>query len=197
MNDTVPTEGSRTVLIVDDEEDVANSYAGMLSPTYNVKTANGGEEALEMVNAEVDVVLLDRRMPDRHGDEVLAEIRSRDIDCRIIMVTAVKPDLDVITLDFDEYLVKPVSAATIQDAVERMLARINLDRRLRAAFSLASKMATLEAKMDIDELENSEEYAELESRLAEYRGLFAEADPSDDLYANLSTTKMESLFADR
>jgi hypothetical protein len=76
-----------------------------------------------------------------------------------------------------------------------MLARNVLDDHLLDAFALASKMAKLESKMDPEALEGSEEYAELEARFNEYRELFSQIDPEDNLYAELSATKMEALFA--
>lgn len=184
------------VLIVDDQEDLAETYAGALESDHEVITAHGGAAALEQLDPAVDVVLLDRRMPEVHGDEVLAEIRERDdTDCRVVMVTAVDPSPEVVSLDFDDYLVKPVSEETLREAVSGMLARNALEDNLLDALALASKMATLEAKMDPEVLEASDEYADLEARFNEYRELFAQIDPRDDLYAKLSATKMEALFA--
>jgi len=188
---------SATILVVDDDEETADVLAKMLQPEHEVIVAYGGEEALEIVGPDIDVVLLDRRMPDCKGDEVLEEIRSRGIDCRVVMVTAVEPDIDIIRLDFDDYLVKPVTQQTLQNTVDRMLTRSALDEKLLAAFSLATKMATLESKMAISDLESSEEYAQLEAEFEEYRSLFQGIDPADDLYGKLSTTKMQALFGDR
>jgi len=196
MDDRAEASEDAVVLIVEDERDLAETYAGALEEDHEVITAYGGEEALEKVHQRVDIVLLDRRMPGRHGDDVLGQLREReDIDCRIVMVTAVDPSPEVVSLDFDDYLVKPVTEETLQDAVRRMLARNVLDDHLLDAFALASKMAKLESKMDPEALEGSEEYAELEARFNEYRELFSQIDPEDNLYAELSATKMEALFA--
>lgn len=196
MDDINEPMDDAVVLIVDDQEDLAETYAGALKTDYEVITAYGGAEALEKLTPDVDVVLLDRRMPEMHGDEVLAEIRARDdIDCRVVMVTAVDPSLDVISLDFDDYLAKPVTEDQLLDAVRRMLVRNVLDDHLLDAFALASKMAKLETKMDPEALEQSERYAELDARFNEYRELFSRIDPQDNLYAELSATKMKALFA--
>lgn len=198
MNETNESSDAPVVLIVDDNRDIADVYNQYLEPDYDVITAYDGLEALEKLHSEVDVVLLDRRMPEAHGDEVLAEIRDRtNIDCRVVMVTAVAPSADVISLDFDDYLVKPVSEDTLRDAVDRMLARTVLDDELLNAFAHASKMATLEAKMDPKALESSEEYAELEAQFDEYRDLFDKIDPKDNLYAELSAMKLNALFAEK
>jgi len=67
-----------TVLVVDDEPDVADAYAAQLQNEFIVSTAYGGQEALDKIDDSVNVVLLDRRMPGISGDE--AGVPSRD--CR-------------------------------------------------------------------------------------------------------------------
>jgi DNA-binding response OmpR family regulator len=95
-----------TVLIVEDESDLAALYAHYLSDHYTVKTANSGEEALKLFDGTVDVVLLDRKMPGLSGDEVLREVSRRGYDCRVAMVTAVTPQSDIVDFGIEDYLVK-------------------------------------------------------------------------------------------
>ncbi|WP_135828696.1 HalX domain-containing protein [Halorussus halobius] len=152
-----------TVLVVDDERDVADLYAMWLQDDYRVRSAYEGEQALDVLDESVDVVLLDRRMPGQSGDEVLEEIRERDIDCRVVMVTAVKPDFDILEMGFDDYLVKPVSREDLQGTVEQMLTRVDYSGQLQEYFSLVSKKAVLEAEKDPEALEATEEYRELRS----------------------------------
>ena len=102
------SDAQATVLVVDDNRAVADTYAAFLDGEYAVRTAYGGEAALEALDASVDVMLLDRRMPDRSGDEVLAETNSRALDPRVVMLTAVDPDFDIVDMPFDAYVVKPV-----------------------------------------------------------------------------------------
>ena len=75
---------------------------------HDVRTAYGGEEALEKADEDVDLVFLDRQMPDMSGDDVLERVRERGLDCRVVMVTAVDPDFDIVEMPFDDYLTKPV-----------------------------------------------------------------------------------------
>ncbi|ESS07881.1 MAG: response regulator containing CheY-like receiver, AAA-type ATPase, and DNA-binding domain protein [uncultured archaeon A07HN63] len=60
MSDNSPD--TPTVLVVDDESDVADLYAYRLEDAFSVRTAYSGEEAIETVDETVDVILLDRRM---------------------------------------------------------------------------------------------------------------------------------------
>lgn len=69
--------GVPVLLVVDNERDVADTYALQLEE-YDTRVAYGGEEALAKLDDDVDAVLLDRRMPDVHGDEVLARIHDRE-----------------------------------------------------------------------------------------------------------------------
>ena len=153
------------MLAVDDEEAHVASYARWLESDYDVRTATSGEDAFQQLDEAVDVVLLDRRMPGLSGDDVLSEIRARDVDCQVAMVTAVDPDFDVVELGFDDYLVKPVDEAQVVGLVEALLRRATFDEQFRECFALASKKAALEANRDPDELAESEVYAELVERL--------------------------------
>jgi len=156
-----------TVLVVDDEQDVADLYAMWLQADYRVLSAYEGDEALDVLDDSVDVVLLDRRMPGQSGDEVLAVIRERDLNCRVVMVTAVKPDFDILEMGFDDYLVKPVTKEELHETVEQMLTRVDYGAQLQEYYSLVSKKAVLESEKDSEALRANEEYAELEAEIQE------------------------------
>lgn len=157
------------VLIVEDEPDLADLYATWLKDEYRVRVAYGGREALEALDEAVDVVLLDRRMPDLSGDEALTEIRNRDFECRVAMVTAVEPDFDIVAMGFDDYLVKPVSKEALEGTVSNLLLRNSYDDGVKELFSLASKKALLDSEKDATSLDSNEEYTELDGRLKELR----------------------------
>jgi len=157
------------VLVVEDEPDLADLYATWLRDDYRVRVAYGGREALEELDEEVDVVLLDRRMPDLSGDEALEAIRERDVGCRVAMVTAVEPDFDIVAMGFDDYLVKPVSRDSLKDTVENLLRRNSYDDGIQELFALASKKALLESEKDAATLEEHAEYQELTERVQNLR----------------------------
>ncbi|QPV62583.1 response regulator [Halosimplex litoreum] len=157
------------VLVVDDNRVVADTYAAFLTDEYAVEAVYDGEAALDAVGPGVDVVLLDRRMPGLSGEEVLARIEERVLDCRVVMVTAVDPAVDVVDLPFDEYVVKPIGRPELLAVVEEMHRRATYDDALRGFLALASKKATLEARVDEAELADSEPYQRVEERLAEQR----------------------------
>jgi DNA-binding response OmpR family regulator len=194
-----------TVVVVEDEPDLADLYAAWLDDDHDVHAAYGGEEALDLLDdlGDVDVVLLDRRMPDVSGDEVLSALRERGLDARVAMVTAVEPDFDIVAMGFDDYLVKPVSRDALAETVSNLLLRDEYADGVRDLFSLASKKALLEAEKSPAELEASEEYEELSDRLERHRDSLdatldelSEGSDLSELYRDLDTDEPVSDDAD-
>jgi DNA-binding response OmpR family regulator len=157
-----------TVLVVEDEQALVELYVRWLED-YEVRTAGGGEEALEEFDEDVDVVLLDRLMPGMSGDEVLREVRSRSGDCKVAMVTAVEPDFDVVTMGFDDYLTKPVERETLRELIGRLTARTEYADLEQELYALVSKQAALQSAKSREELDESEEYADLQAEIDEKR----------------------------
>ena len=162
---------SQVVLVVDDEVAVADTYALRLETEYETRVAYGGEETLEAVDEDVDAVLLDRRMPTLSGDEVLQKLRDRGYDGVVVMTTAVDPDLNILEMDFDDYLCKPVDRETIVETLEQHLGPLgSTDDRLDEFFRVVSKLSVLREGKTRAELEASEEFRRLEERADELAG---------------------------
>jgi DNA-binding response OmpR family regulator len=186
-----PDAEQPVVLVVDDEASVADTYALRLQNHYETRVAYGGEEALEMVDEDVDAVLLDRRMPDIHGDDVLAEIRDRGFDCKVVMATAVDPDLNILEMDFDDYLCKPIFQETLVETLDKHLEGSQQgDDRLDEFFRIVSKLAVLEEEKTPAELEASEEYTRLKRRAddlgSDLRESVADFDDIVDTYRDIT-----------
>ena len=150
------------VLVVDDERAIADIYAIRLGDDFDVHVAYGGKEALQKVDADVDVVLLDRRMPDCSGDEVLAEMQSRGLECRTIMTTAVTPDFDIMDMPFDDYLCKPIDKASLQSAIKQQLNAKDYGDRFAEYFAITAKIALLDSQKGPSELADNDEYQRLQ-----------------------------------
>jgi DNA-binding response OmpR family regulator len=176
-----------TVLVVDDEEGLADLYAIWLRDQFTVETAYDGQEALDALDDSVEVVLLDRQMPGISGDAVLDRVRDRDLDCRVAMVTAVEPELDIVDLGFDDYLRKPVDRDTLLETVNRLLRRSTYDDAVREYFAAARKHALL-SESDDPSVTDSEEFQTLEGRLDELRGRL------DDVVGDFDDDDYEVLF---
>jgi DNA-binding response OmpR family regulator len=166
-----------TVLIVDDDREVVRTYRRYLDEMYTIREAYDGEAALDELDDDVDVVLLDRLMPGPSGGEVLDRIREEGYDVRVAMVTAVDPDFDIVDMGFDDYITKPTTRDELRRTVEDLL---ELDQHavdVREYHSLLVKAAALRDGKSTYELDEHGAYADLESRIADLEAtLDAEAE---------------------
>lgn len=183
VSDGITDTESASVLVVDDEEGLADLFTAILETEYDVRTANSGPEALKRVDDAIDVVLLDRRMPEMSGDEVLAELRERGLDCQVAMLTAVQPDTDIVDMAVDDYLTKPVDRTDLLGVVETLVRRSTYDDQSQRYFSLASKKAALELAGNDD----TEEYEELVGEMTALR---------DEMETTLDEISAEDAFTE-
>jgi len=158
------------VLVVEDEPDIADSYELWLTGEYEIHRAETGEKALSKLDdLAVDVVLLDRMLPGISGDEVLHEIRSQGHSCRVAMVSAVQPEIDVVEMGFDDYVTKPPDKVELRETVEQLLVRSTLDEELQEYYSLVARRSALESESSDEELAKKAEYRTLVERIEAHR----------------------------
>lgn len=150
-----------TVLIVEDQRKLADTYAEVLTTEYAVKTAYSGDEALDMIDESVDVVLLDRKMPGLAGRDVLERLRAEGFDCPVAMLTAVIPDWDALDIGFDDYVNKPVDVPELHRLVERLLVFDAIDEEVRSYIAQSVKQATLEGEKEPSELDDHDDFEAL------------------------------------
>jgi DNA-binding response OmpR family regulator len=157
---------AESVLVVEDERPVAELYDRWLTDAgYEVSVANSGDEALERASPAVDIVCLDRQLPGKNGSTVLSELRSRGIEARVVMITGIEPDFDIVEMPFDEYLVKPVSRSELLDTIGSLSDVSSYDSVIRQYFALSSKKAALQETKPDEELNESDEYESLVTKL--------------------------------
>lgn len=149
-----------SVLIVEDLQELADMYSDQLEGLCDVRTAYTGEEAIGLLDESIDIVLLDRRLPDIPGDDVLDYIRTHDLDCRVAMVTGVDPDISLLDMPVDDYLVKPVTEEDLHRQVRRLADLDTYREPIREFSELASKQAVLEKEIGQERLAESEDYRE-------------------------------------
>jgi len=82
------------------------------------------------------------------------------------MVTAVDPDVDIIDMGFDDYLVKPVSKAQLRNMIDSLLRWDDYDAVLREYFEVARKVALLEENIALENLDSNKDYQALTERLS-------------------------------
>lgn len=121
------------VLVVDDEEVIRDLCAKALK-SYDVTTAGTGEEALEILeNQEIDVVLTDIMMPHVNGIDLLQEIKKRQPNQSVIVMTGYA-DKDVILralkADADDFISKPINLLQLRTVIDKVLEKKALKEEL-------------------------------------------------------------------
>ena len=133
MATTTSEPSDINILVVDDEEDVAEVVSHFLSEEgYSVTVAHDGEEALEKASPETDLILLDIMLPGLDGYEVCERLRSRveTETIPIIFLSAKSEEEDQVKglmLGGDDYLTKPVSPNVILAHVRAVLRRVGIE----------------------------------------------------------------------
>lgn len=115
------------ILIVEDQDDIAQSIREELRQTYAVDICNNGKEgSFQARTNEYDLILLDINLPDKSGFEICREIRADDIHTPILMLTGVgEIDSKVEALDIgaDDYLTKPFSFKELNARIRALMRR--------------------------------------------------------------------------
>src|SRR6202049_4299959 len=125
-------ETKGVILVVDDEADIRESLEALLGlEGYTVDLAQNAAEGLhKLENRGYDLVLLDLMMPDRSGMEVLKEVRERDTDTPIFMITAygsVEAAVTALKFGANDYFSKPWDNEKLVIEIQRMIAARRLE----------------------------------------------------------------------
>jgi UDP-3-O-acyl N-acetylglucosamine deacetylase len=116
----------KKVLIVDDEERVVQSIAGVLEDEgFRVAKAKSGEEAIKVFQQEEpDITLLDIWMPGMDGMEVLKRLRWIAPDCQVIMISGhatISTAMTAVKLGAFDFIEKPLSLDVLLMTIHRAL----------------------------------------------------------------------------
>jgi PAS domain S-box-containing protein len=129
---------SASFLLVDDNEAFLTLLEGFVRrfyPESTIVTAITGEQALERLTQDShDVLLLDYRLPDFDGLEVLGEIRALGLDLAVVMVTGEgdeRLDADIFRMGAYDYLVKSsIGEASLRRCLDSVLTRRVLEAQI-------------------------------------------------------------------
>lgn len=142
------TPGPPNILVVDDERLIRWSLEQQLQREgYRVQSAETGAQALQRAHDEPpDLVLLDVRLPDGDGLELLERFRAKDRECLVIMITAhggVESAVRAMKLGAHDYLIKPFEADELKLTIRKALETRALRREVVRLQSEASQGAAL------------------------------------------------------
>lgn len=139
------------ILVIDDEESPRESLRFILKDRYDVTLVESGPNGLEALGRgePFDVVLLDMKMPQMDGLEVLSKILQHTPTMPVVMVTAIteaKPAVQAMKMGAADYLNKPFDVDEIRLVVDRILKEKALERevgRLRTELQAVSKFENI------------------------------------------------------
>lgn len=119
---------SYRILVADDEPDTLDICTKVLKKEgREIITCGDGLEALDMMRRNsFDLLLLDIRMPEKDGMEVLKELREMDVDVDVIIITAyasIDTAVQAIKSGARDYLSKPFTSQELRSVVESVLER--------------------------------------------------------------------------
>lgn len=131
--DRVSPPAARRILVIDDEADIRESLELLLTAeNYRVELAENATVGLQKFESNAyDLVLLDLMMPDRSGMEVLTDIRQRDTETPVFMLTAygsVEVAVKALKLGANDYFSKPWDNEKLLIEIDHMIARGRLER---------------------------------------------------------------------
>ena len=123
-----------SLLLVDDDAVFSRVMGDELSRLgFEVATAGGGEEAIQKaIRLEPSIVLLDLRLPDMDGLEVLRALRNKSPGSEVIMLTghgSIDTAIDSVRMGAFDYLVKPCPLSELEVRIQKALERQYLRRR--------------------------------------------------------------------
>ncbi|MCZ6656669.1 MAG: response regulator transcription factor [Gammaproteobacteria bacterium] len=116
------------VLIIEDERDIVTGLRDAFEHHgFEVRSAHDGDQGLRLaLTGEADVIILDLMLPKRDGIEVCRELRERNVQTPIIMVTARGEEADRVTgleIGADDYMTKPFSTRELIARIDAILRR--------------------------------------------------------------------------
>ena len=127
-------EARPVILIVDDDPGLRESFRLILEDSYELVEAVDGRQALEIVRSSgVDLVLLDIRLPEMDGIEVLERIKTLDDQMEVVLVTAVKTVRTAVAamkLGAFDYITKPFEEDDLLSVIRRALEKRSLEREV-------------------------------------------------------------------
>jgi two-component system NtrC family response regulator len=146
-----------TVLIVDDEKNYPHILSAVLAEEgFEALTAHSGYEALEILeNADVDLVLIDMKMPAMDGMELLERIKAKELDLPVIMMTAhgtVNKAVEAMQKGAYTYILKPFDNDRLVIYVNKAIAMYRVvkeNRQLRNAVASQYSFGNISGKSKV------------------------------------------------
>jgi DNA-binding response OmpR family regulator len=118
----------KTILVVEDDASIARGLEEALTGEhYKVVLANTGEKGYSLARHEnIDLILLDLKLPDRNGEDICRDLRKEGVNTPILMLTSKKQEMDKVMgleIGADDYVTKPFSLRELSARIKALLRR--------------------------------------------------------------------------
>ena len=139
----LPFKNSNTILVVDDEIGPREALRMILQGRYNVLTCDNPHEAIDIISTgQVDVVMLDIKMPKINGLDLLKAMKAAALDIEAVLITAYPSTESAIKgmqCGAYDYIIKPFDKDRVEQVVHRGIIR-RTQRKLEK--NIASNLIT-------------------------------------------------------
>lgn len=133
-----------SILIIEDDSIILETYATILKDEFRIYTAMGGKEGIERFQQEdINIVLLDLGLPDMDGMEVLRQAKTLDENVAVIVITAnteIRTAVNAIKSGAYDYIVKPFAIDEVLSLLSRTLEHLEHQNLMREVLYLRSEV---------------------------------------------------------
>jgi DNA-binding response OmpR family regulator len=118
----------KTVLVIDDDAAIARGVQEVLAAeNLKILVANTGQKGYNLAKQEnVDLIILDLKLPDKSGEDICRDLRREGVDTPILMLTSKTKEVDQVVgfeIGADDYVTKPFSTSVLVARVRALLRR--------------------------------------------------------------------------
>ncbi|GFO59761.1 hypothetical protein GMST_20860 [Geomonas silvestris] len=139
-----------SLLIVEDDVSAVDSLRQTISlkyPAFSVWVAHNGRIGLDLFRQHrPDIVITDVNMPEMNGIQMAAQIKELDPGAKIIAATAISETLfliDAVRIGISRYMLKPIEFSALFDSIDDCVARITMERQLKAQNDFIGKLSSV------------------------------------------------------
>lgn len=155
MNNNAATLNDKRILIIEDDQDIAQLLLLHFGDIYRtVKAIHNGKAGFEAgLEQNWDVILLDIRLPDMDGLEICKQLRSHNVLTPILMLTSKSSELDQVLgfeIGADDYVTKPFRLLELSARIKALLRRNIINQSIENADNSQTNICYGKLNLDLD-----------------------------------------------
>lgn len=159
-------EDKKKILVIEDNDAQAEMYKRWLEPKYSANIATTYDEVLKEYTGDEKVILLDRKLKESEAEDIIDSLEGIK-DKNIVVITGMEPDLGLLDMPINDYLIKPIDRGKLRDTVRKVLEAERKTDKAQKLLQLLSKKQILDDKPT--DTREKQEYQKLVKRIDELR----------------------------